>query len=342
MTGKSIIPSDLLNDLGWMGVPAPIPFPEIIKTKIYGDGQSPQIFVEKFNILPSLFISQWDTTKSGNHLQITLPLHSAGAYDFMVYWGDGEKDHITEYNDSARTHNYSHEGTYMVSISGTITGWRFNNGGDKLKILDISSWGPLNLGNAQGYFLGCTNLTITATDLLDLSETTILGSAFRGCSSLTTIPRMGEWSVSAITNMSSMFSFATLFNQDISGWDVSNVTTMKDMFWLATAFNQDIGGWNVGLVENMQGMFQGDTAFDPNISAWDVSNVTSMSTMFQDVTLSTSNYDSLLIGWAAQGVQDNVIFNAGYSKYTAGGAAEAARTHLIGVHIWDISDGGPV
>jgi hypothetical protein len=60
--------------------------------------------------------------------------------------------------------------------------------------------------------------------------------------------------------------------------------------------------------------------------------------MFTSVTLSTANYDALLIGWEAQAVQNNVVFNGGGSKYSAGAAARAA---LIADHSWSITDGGP-
>jgi hypothetical protein len=35
-----------------------------------------------------------------------------------------------------------------------------------------------------------------------------------------------------------------------------------------------------------------------------------------------------------------VTFNGGGSKYTTGGAAQAARTHLTTLHFWTITDGG--
>jgi hypothetical protein len=39
----------------------------------------------------------------------------------------------------------------------------FANAGDKLKILNISSWGALNI-TSNATFRGCTNLTCSATD----------------------------------------------------------------------------------------------------------------------------------------------------------------------------------
>jgi len=318
--------------------------------------------------LGGTFVSQWKTDNVGtsNDDQITLPLRSDGTYDFSVRWGDGNRDIITAYDDAAVTHTYASAGTYTVTITGTITGWSFYGGGDPIKLLNISSWGPLKLGDGRTYFSGCSNLTITATDILDTSGMTSFREAFVSCSSITTVPRMDEWDMSSVTRIDSMFAAATsfnqdigawdvssvtdmnyafndalLFNQDISSWDVSKVTDMSAIFYGAAAFNQNIGGWNVSSVLNMYDMFCDAVAFDQDISSWDVSSVISMFDMFSSVTLSTTNYDALLIGWGSQEVQELVVFHAGGSKYTSGGAAEAARTHLINVHMWEITDGGP-
>jgi surface protein len=52
-----------------------------------------------------------------------------------------------------------------------------------------------------------------------------------------------------------MFSSADAFNQNIGNWNVSNVTTMDSMFWAATAFNQDIGNWDISSLTDAIGMF---------------------------------------------------------------------------------------
>lgn len=122
------------------------------------------------------FVSKWNTAMTGTSTsyQITLPLVSDGTYDFTVDWGDGNIDPITIWDQAQVTHTYATEGIYTIAIDGTIIGWRFNNGGDKYKIIEISQWGNINFGNLGFYFFGAGNLVITATDGPDLTGTTNL------------------------------------------------------------------------------------------------------------------------------------------------------------------------
>lgn len=61
--------------------------------------------------------------------------------------------------------------------------------------------------------------------------------------------------------------------------------------------------------------------------------------MFDGVTLSTENYENLLVSWATQPLQPSVIFDGGYSTYCSDEAA-TAKAHMIAPHGWTITDGG--
>jgi len=267
-----------------------------------------------------------------------LPIYNGGSYDFIAKWGDGNSDTITAWDDAAANHSYSGAGTYDVEITGTITGWRFANAGDKTLIYDISEWGPLNLGNNNSYFYGCSNLTISATDILDLTNTTTFELIFASCTSLTTIPSINSWDVSNITSLSNAF-FQVPFNDDLSGWTTTSMTNIGNAFHTTANFNQDISGWDTSSVTTMEGTFVSSTTFDQDIGSWDISSMTVASNMFNGVTLSTANYDALLIGWEGGAHQDNVTFSGGNSKYSAGAAA-TARAALDPGDGWTITDGG--
>jgi surface protein len=229
----------------------------------------------------SLFISTWksdnvSSSGSSGPCQIRLPLEHKGTYDFKVEWGDGFSSDVKCRDDGF--HTYSGPGTFILRISGTIRGFCFNYGGDRLKILSISQFGCLNVGKSGGYFAGCSNLSLTATDSMDLTGTTDLSFMFCECIKLNY--NFYGFDTSEVTNMSSMFSGATAFNGDIGCWDVSKVTNMNGMFSQAISFNQDLSSWDTTNVTNMHSMFNGASAFAGDIGAWNISKVQNLSFMF--------------------------------------------------------------
>ena len=129
-----------------------------------------------------------------------------------------------------------------------------------------------------------------------------------------------------------------MFNQTIENLNVSNVTDMGYMFDEASSFNQPISGWDVSSVTNMVYMFRNAYSFNQPIGNWIVSNVPDMRDMFIGITLSTPNYDNLLLGWSQLSLQSNVIFHGGNSKYSL--AALYARQFIITNFGWTITDGG--
>ena len=183
----------------------------------------------------SNFISFWNTAKtsagSSASNQIKLPLTSHGTYNFVVQWGDGSIDKITVWNQSKTTHNYSAAGSYYLNITGTLNGLSFKGTGDTQKILNITQWGTLQMGNLGATVLGgitaynfqsCSNLIITATDTLDLAGTIALSGCFWGCSSITTIPNLNSWNISSVQQLDGLF-LQTKINDYVGDWDTSNV-----------------------------------------------------------------------------------------------------------------------
>ncbi|SFQ66224.1 BspA family leucine-rich repeat surface protein [Flavobacterium akiainvivens] len=231
------------------------------------------------------FNSTWKTDNissgSSTAVQVTLPLESTGTYDFIVHWGDGTKNRITAYNQAEITHTYEVAGTYNVSITGRLNGWKFGGLGDRLKLISVEEWGCLKIGNSTGYFHGCSNLNLeNVQDVLNLKGTTDLAGAFYDCSALTTVNYMNDWDVSNITDINSCFVNCINFNQDISNWNTVNILDMTLMFFNCQKFNQPIGDWDVANVTNMQQMLNQCYEFNQPLNDWDTSNVTNMAQMF--------------------------------------------------------------
>jgi surface protein len=168
----------------------------------------------------------------------------------------------------------------------------------------------------------------------DISSVTALNGMFQGASSFN--QPIGNWDVSGITDMEYLFYDASSFNQPISTWNTSSVTDMKRMFFNAFSFNQPISNWDVSRVYDMEFLFYNAYYFDQPIGNWDVSVVGDMREMFEGVTLSTANYDNLLAGWGALPLKNGVVFDGGYSLYSA----STARQYLIDTFSWSITDGG--
>ncbi|MGB0525086.1 MAG: BspA family leucine-rich repeat surface protein, partial [Flammeovirgaceae bacterium] len=296
------------------------------------------------------FITTWETTSANE--SITIPTNSAYAYNYEVNWGDGTIESGLTGN---ATHTYVAAGTYTVTISGTFPSIDFGSSSDARKILTIEQWGDIQWEDMSSAFSDCRKLTYNATDSPDLSDVTSMARMFRGASSFNASD-LNTWDVSTITDMNNLFSAASVFNGNISAWNVSNVTNMEAMFQSASAFNQPIGDWNTSKVTAMEFLFESAGAFNQDISDWDISNLTSTFAMFSDASsfdqnlgdwnmsnatfvalmfnnagLSLSNYDSTLIGWAAQTLQSNLFLSVNGLKYCF---ATAERQHIIDTYGW--------
>ena len=291
---------------------------------------------------PNLFITTWRTTTDNE--TITIPTAESG-YNYTVKTSDGQE--ITNITGDA-TITFTTAGDYDVSISGAFPAIKFNDGGDKSKLIDIKQWGNIAWTSFSSAFRGCSNLVGTYTDAPDLSGVDTLNNAFRDCDVFT--GKVSNWDVSNVTTMSSVFRDASLFNSDLTGWDVSSVDRLNSTFQGASSFNQPIGSWDVGNVTTFQLTFS-TGSFDQDLSSWNIVKGTTFSSFRSSVnSFSTANYDAILIGWvttldayvaAGNTYSLTPTANFGISEYTSGGAAEAARSKLAATYGWGVTDGGP-
>jgi hypothetical protein len=216
------------------------------------------------------FVSTWDTTQAGSASDtIVLPMTAGNTVD----WGDGNID-------TTNTHTYAAGGTYTVTISGTINTFRFANGGDKLKLIEVSNCGTLELTTSQTFY-GCQNMDWIATDAPTISSANALLALFRGCMSITA-PDLSSWDVSICTSMVQTFlDCQSLTTPNMSGWDVSSVDTLSSAFLRCYLFTSGgLSTWVTSSLTDTTSCFESCFVFNEDISVWDVSLVTTMRTMF--------------------------------------------------------------
>ncbi len=137
---------------------------------------------------------------------------------------------------------------------------------------------------------------------------------------------ISSWDTSRVTSMAYMFFATITFNQNISSWDTSKVTNMLSTFYAARAFNQNINGWNVANVTNMSHTFAYTDAFNQPLSSWNVAKVTDMSAMFQLAPAFNQNISA----WNVSKVTNmNWMFNLA-GKFNNGGSPDIGN--------WDTSN----
>jgi hypothetical protein len=185
------------------------------------------------------FISIWDTTKtstgSSSNNKVKLPLISTGTYDFWIDWGDGVTQNIKTWNQAQVTHTYTRPASYLITIKGKLEGWNFNNTGDRLKLLDVKTWGNLKIIGTGGYFYGCSNMKVTASDTFNTAGCTNFNNFFNGCTSLTSFDGLNYINTTSVISMENMFRSSS-FNGDISNFDFRNVVSLADFFTNNSSF----------------------------------------------------------------------------------------------------------
>lgn len=307
------------------------------------------------------FITTWTATGRGPGLNITIPTSPTGTHNFDVYWGDGLSS-LGETGDSP--HTYATAGDYIVAVTGTLDGIYFANGSERLKIKDVGQWGNLQARDSSNEFSGCQNMTVTATDIWDITGSTNIEFMFFGCTSLTTIPTINDWDWSNVVVCQGTFQNSTL-NQELN-LNTSSCIGFANFIRGNTSFNSpitldstaltDIFGFQTGatamtykptFTQGVGNVWRfvdaiGNSPVDASFADWDVSSATDGTAFISifNTAMTTPNYDATLIAWDQLTLQTGVPFSFGRVKYSAGAAA-TARANIISTYSWTITDGGP-
>lgn len=180
------------------------------------------------------FISSWRTTVAVEEVVLGI----LNVANITVDWGDGE---IENYTTTDVRHTYEDAGVHTISVS-FVNGWRQIS---ECKVVGIHQWGDF-IVDADSYdaFYNCDSLvTLNATDQPILSGGTLKGF-FRDCGSFN-VPI--NWTIDGVTDLSFMFSGATLYNSDVTLFDTSLVQNFEEMF-SRTAMVRSFSHWNVEAV----------------------------------------------------------------------------------------------
>ena len=185
------------------------------------------------------------TTTAANTV-FTTPLVDYGGLtpSLTISWGDGGANSalITSSTSVDRIHTFVTAGTYTITISGFMPGFRVdNNAGIRTLVTELVQWGIVGLRTIN--FYGCTNLTsIPGSASLSgvggytgLAEVVSFASFMRG-TRITTIPTdIFDYSPNATTFTDSFSGIATITTVPTGLFDnVPLATTFASCFFACT------------------------------------------------------------------------------------------------------------
>ncbi len=151
-------------------------------------------------------------------------------------------------------HTYAKAGTYTIKITENVIGGfpqvYFNSGYDGVKVIDLAQWGSNTWMSLDEAFMGCVNMTISASDaatagtgavenfyrawcdcrgltsfpLLNTAAGTNFGEAWSGCSGLTSFPLLN-------TAAGTSFSFTWSYCSGLTSFPLLNISAVRQLHY---------------------------------------------------------------------------------------------------------------
>jgi surface protein len=276
-------------------------------------GRKVEIDVNTLDYDKTAFVMLVNTGILGETADNQFKLNFTGTYD--VKTSDGQN--LTNQTDVV-TLTFPSVGNYLIEVKGNIT-VNYSGGGtptatlDRNKVLQVVNWGTFTITSPR--FSGL-NTQVVAKDAPILGGTLLFTFAAR-------IP-IGEaintWNLSPISQIPSMFSNNTAFNQPLNNWNTTSITTATasnaGLFQGATSFNQPLSNWNTANFTTFVNMFTSATRFNQNLGAWNVSGANSFGGMFESATAFNNGGSSDINNWVFSTTQ-NISFVGMFRSATA-------------------------
>jgi hypothetical protein len=191
------------------------------------------------------FVFKITTTLANTVFTTPLVDYAGLTPNLFINWGDGSANStlITSSSSVNRIHTYVNPGTYTITISGFMPGFRVNNNsGIRNLITELVQWGIVGLRTID--FYGCQNLTsIPGSASLSgvggytgLAEVINFSSLFQG-TRISSIPSdLFLYSPNATTFSNTFSSILTLTSVPTGLFDsVPNATTFASCFFGCTS-----------------------------------------------------------------------------------------------------------
>jgi hypothetical protein len=207
------------------------------------------------------FITRWDLSKTGaTATELSFGVQTAGIVNYTWQQVGGTASGMGTFNGTTATISGLPTGA-TVDVSIAPTNFQriiINDGTDKARLMEIKQWGSTAWTSMENAFRGCSNMTLTATDVPNLVGVTSMWYMFANCSS---------------------------FNQPLpEGFNPQNVTTMRSMFENCTIYNQALpNSFNTAKVQVIDQMFAGCRDYNKAFpSSFVTTEVTRMASVFNN------------------------------------------------------------
>jgi surface protein len=235
-----------------------------------------------------------------------------------------------------------------TDTSNVIDMERMFDGCVSLTTLDLVGLSTGNVSSMNFMFNNLRILPVLDVSNFDTTKVVEIGGMFRDCREVQTLD-VSNWVVNAVSRPEVAFqNCLNLLALDTSSWVMPLCARADSMFHNCVNLSGtlDVTGFDTTNASRMDTMFAScgsltDIIGAETFSLAGISGASSMANFMSGVTLPTARYDAVLTAFSSQDPLDGLATDFGSSKYTGGGAADAARATLVSRDGWTIADGGP-